>query len=53
MRAGDPLPSTTVVGDGRTSVRLAVPNGGRILTYSDVTDLVEMPNLQRLATTDP
>ena len=55
VRAGDPLPRDLRTGDGRyVRSRCAVlPNGGRILTYSDITDLVENAEmLQRQATTD-
>jgi diguanylate cyclase (GGDEF)-like protein len=55
VRAGDPLPRDLRTGDGRyIRSRCAVlPNGGRILTYSDITDLIEnAETLQRLATTD-
>jgi diguanylate cyclase (GGDEF)-like protein len=43
VRAGDPTPVDIPHGDGRT-IRAQcgeLPNGGRMLTYTDVTDLVE------------
>ena len=55
VRAGDPLPCDLRTGDGRhiRSRCAMLPNGGRILTYSDITDLVENAEmLQRQATTD-
>ncbi len=42
VRSGDSTPADVILADGRT-MRLqcaVLPNGGRMLTYSDVTDLV-------------
>ena len=55
VRNGDPTPADVVLSDGRT-MRLqcaVLPNGGRMLTYSDVTDLVHQAAEQHhFATTD-
>jgi diguanylate cyclase (GGDEF)-like protein len=55
VRNGDPTPADVVLSDGRT-MRLqcaVLPNGGRMLTYSDVTDLVrEAAEQHHFATTD-
>jgi len=54
-RNGDPTPADLQLADGRT-MRLqcaVLPNGGRMMTYSDVTDLVRSAaELQIIATTD-
>ena len=54
-RNGDPTPADLQLADGRT-MRLqcaVLPNGGRMMTYSDVTDLVRSAAaLQIFATTD-
>jgi diguanylate cyclase (GGDEF)-like protein len=54
-RHGDPTPADVQLDDGRT-MRLqcaALPNGGRMLTYSEVTDLVkDAADMHHLATTD-
>jgi diguanylate cyclase (GGDEF)-like protein len=55
VRAGDPTPRDVRVADGRIirSQCAVLPSGGRMLTYTDVTDLVRYADeLQRLATTD-
>jgi len=55
IRSGDPTPHDLVSSDGRNiRTRCAVlPNGGRVLTYWDVTDLVRnAQQLERLATFD-
>jgi diguanylate cyclase (GGDEF)-like protein len=55
VRDGDPTPQDLRTRDGRSirSQCAVLPNGGRILTYFDVTDLVNNAEmLQRLATTD-
>ncbi len=55
VRAGDPTPVDLPVRDGRT-IRAqcsVLPNGGRMLTYTDVTDLVaRAEEFRRLATVD-
>ncbi len=55
VRNGDPAPADVILSDGRT-MRLqcaVLPNGGRMLTYSDVTDLVRhAAEQQHFATTD-
>jgi diguanylate cyclase (GGDEF)-like protein len=55
VKAGDPTPVDVRRGDGRI-VRAQcamLPDGGRMLTYTDVTDLVRhAEELERLATTD-
>jgi diguanylate cyclase (GGDEF)-like protein len=54
-RAGDPTPQDVRVSDGRIirSQCAVLPSGGRMLTYTDVTDLVRyVDELERLATTD-
>jgi diguanylate cyclase (GGDEF)-like protein len=55
VRNGDPTPADVILSDGRT-VRLqcaVLPNGGRMLTYSDVSDLVrEAAEQHHFATTD-
>lgn len=55
VRAGDPTPVDLPVRDGRI-VRAQcamLPNGGRMLTYTDVTDLVaRAEEFRRLATID-
>ncbi len=55
VRNGDPTPADVVLSDGRT-MRLqcaVLPNGGRMLTYSDVTDLVrDAAEQHHFATTD-
>jgi hypothetical protein len=55
VRAGDPTPTDLRVADGRIvrSQCNVLPSGGRMLTYTDVTDLVlHAEELERLATTD-
>jgi diguanylate cyclase (GGDEF)-like protein len=55
IRRGDSAPSDLRLSDGRTvrSQCAVLPNGGRLLTYTDVTDLVRQGDeLQRLATID-
>lgn len=55
IRAGDPTPYDLPIRDGRR-IRVhttVLPDGGRMLTYCDVTDLVcHADELQKLATTD-
>jgi len=55
IRAGDPTPYDLPIRDGRR-VRVhttMLPDGGRMLTYCDVTDIVRHADeLQKLATTD-
>jgi diguanylate cyclase (GGDEF)-like protein len=55
VRHGDPTPADVILSDGRT-MRLqcaVLPNGGRMLTYSDVTDLVrDAAEQHHFATTD-
>jgi diguanylate cyclase (GGDEF)-like protein len=55
VKTGDPTPADLRLGDGRI-VRAQcalLPDGGRMLTYTDVTDLVRhAEELERLATTD-
>ncbi len=55
VRNGDPTPSDVILSDGRT-MRLqcaVLPNGGRMMTYSDVTDLVrDAAEQHHFATTD-
>lgn len=43
VRAGDPTPIDILHGDGRVirSQCAALPNGGRMITYTEVTDLIE------------
>src|SRR5215210_3376754 len=56
VTAGDTSPTDIPVDDGRViRARCTVlPEGGRLLTYSDVTDLVRAAReMQRLATEDP
>lgn len=55
VRAGDPTPVDQHLSSGRIirSYCAVLPSGGRMLTYSDVTDLVQhAEQLERLATTD-
>jgi diguanylate cyclase (GGDEF)-like protein/PAS domain S-box-containing protein len=55
IKEGDPTPADLRHGDGRTirSHCTVLPAGGRMLTYTDITDLVRHgEELQRLATTD-
>jgi diguanylate cyclase (GGDEF)-like protein len=55
VRAGDPTPMDIPHGDGRTirSQCAVLPNGGRMVTYTDVTDLVRRANqFEQLATID-
>jgi diguanylate cyclase (GGDEF)-like protein len=55
VRAGDPTPVDLRVSDGRIirSQCTVLPTGGRMLTYTDVTDLVRnAEQLNQLATTD-
>ena len=55
VRVGDPTPRDVRVADGRIirSQCAVLPSGGRMLTYTDVTDLVRYADeLRRLATTD-
>ena len=55
VRAGDPTPTDLRVSDGRIirSQCTVLASGGRMLTYTDVTDLVRnAEQLERLATTD-
>jgi diguanylate cyclase (GGDEF)-like protein len=55
VRNGDRNPADILLGDGR-SIRFqcaVLPNGGRMLTYTDVTDLVQnAADMHHLATTD-
>jgi len=55
VRNGDRDPTDILSADGR-SIRFqcaVLPNGGRMLTYTDVTDLVQnVASMHRLATTD-
>jgi diguanylate cyclase (GGDEF)-like protein len=55
VRAGDPTPVDLQLEDGRT-IRTQcsfLPDGGRMLTYSDVSDLTrQVEDLQRLAVID-
>jgi diguanylate cyclase (GGDEF)-like protein len=56
VRAGDPTPHDIRTRDNRhIRTRCAIlPDGGRMLTYCDITDLVRnAEQLERLATTDP
>ncbi len=54
-RNGDPTPADVILSDGKT-MRLqcaVLPNGGRMMTYTDVTDLVHSAAEQHhFATTD-
>lgn len=55
IRAGDPAPHDLRTNDGRRiRARCTVmPDGGRMLTYSDITDLArQAEQLEKLATTD-
>jgi len=55
VRSGDPTPMDLTMADGRVlRCQVAVlPDGGRMLIYSDVTDIVRhAEELERLATTD-
>jgi PAS domain-containing protein len=55
VKAGDRTPSDLRLGDGRImrAQCALLPDGGRMLTYTDVTDLVRhAEELERLATTD-
>jgi diguanylate cyclase (GGDEF)-like protein len=55
VKAGDPTPVDLRLGNGRImrSQCAMLPDGGRMLTYTDVTDLVRhAEELERLATTD-
>jgi diguanylate cyclase (GGDEF)-like protein len=55
IRAGDPAPHDVRTGDGRRiRARCAVMrDGGRMLTYCDITDLAQQAErLEKLATTD-
>ena len=55
VRAGDPTPTDLRVSDGRfiRSQCTVLASGGRMLTYTDVTDLARnAEQLERLATTD-
>jgi len=55
VRAGDPTPEDLRVSDGRIirSQCAVLPGGGRMLTYTDVSDLVRNAEiLEHLATTD-
>ncbi len=55
VRAGDPNPTDISHGDGRIirSQCAVLPSGGRMLTYTDVTDLVVKANqFEHLATID-
>ncbi len=55
IQAGDPMPVDIPVKDGRTirAQCTALVGGGRMLTYTDVTDLVQQVKQQEvLATTD-
>jgi diguanylate cyclase (GGDEF)-like protein len=55
VKAGDPAPTDLRLGDGRTiRAQCAVlPGGGRMLTYTDVSDLIRhAEELERLATID-
>jgi diguanylate cyclase (GGDEF)-like protein len=55
VRNGDPTPADVILTDGRT-MRLqcaVLPNGGRMMTYTDVTDLVrDAAQQHHFATTD-
>ena len=56
VRAGDPAPHDLRTNDGRRiRARCAViPEGGRMLTYCDITDLARhAEQLEKLATTEP
>ncbi len=56
VRAGDPTPHDIRTHDGRhIRTRCAIlPDGGRMLTYCDITDLVRnAEQLEKLATIDP
>lgn len=56
VRAGDPTPQDIRTRDGRhIRTRCAIlPDGGRMLTYCDITDLVRnAEQLEQLATLDP
>lgn len=56
VRAGDPAPIDIPHADGRTirSQCSVLPHGGRMVTYTDVTDLVSRANrYEQLATVDP
>jgi diguanylate cyclase (GGDEF)-like protein len=56
VRAGDPTPQDIRTRDGRhIRTRCAIlPDGGRMLTYCDITDLVRnAEQLEQLATIDP
>jgi PAS domain-containing protein len=55
VRAGDPTPTDIPHGDGRIirSQCAVLPNGGRMVTYTDVTDLVRRAaQFEQLATLD-
>lgn len=55
VRAGDSTPSDLRMNDGRTirAQCTTLPNGGRMLTYTDVSDLVrQSEDLARLATSE-
>jgi diguanylate cyclase (GGDEF)-like protein len=55
VRAGDPTPMDIPHGDGRTirSQCAVLPGGGRMLTYTDVTDLIHRAaQYEELATID-
>jgi diguanylate cyclase (GGDEF)-like protein len=55
VRAGDPTPRDLLTSDGRhiRSQCAVLPNGGRMLTYTDVTDLIRhAEKLEKLATVD-
>jgi diguanylate cyclase (GGDEF)-like protein len=55
VRAGDPTPRDLRTSDGRhiRSQCAVLPNGGRMLTYTDVTDLIRHgEKLEKLATVD-
>jgi diguanylate cyclase (GGDEF)-like protein len=55
VRAGDPTPVELRLGDGRTvrSQCTVLPEGGRMLTYLDISDLVQHAELlQQYATVD-
>lgn len=54
VRRGDPAPTDVFLADGRI-IRLrctALPNGGRLLTYNDVTDLMRETAELHFTTTD-
>ena len=56
VRKGDPTPQDIKTSDGRyiRSQCTKLPDGGRLLTYFDISDLVNnAETLHRLATTDP